>query len=152
MKKRLYRPRKYINGKQIDEARLIMERHLNRSLLSSELVHHKDGNPLNNELDNLEIVNRSEHKNRHPEIGKFTQFQKKFYIPADTLLELFKNYTMTEIAQKYRCSFTTIQRLIKEYDLRNKIICKICGKFAEHRRRQLCQKHYFKEWRQSRHK
>jgi len=43
------------------EHRLIMEKHLDRKLLSSELIHHKDGNKLNNKIDNIEITSQQEH-------------------------------------------------------------------------------------------
>ena len=44
--------------------RVLMERNsvkLNRD----DVVHHRDNNPLNNELDNLEIINEAEHARRH---------------------------------------------------------------------------------------
>lgn len=57
--------------KRIDKAkyrakhRLIMEKAIGRELRSDEIVHHKDGNKLNNALENLEIVTRAEHINIH---------------------------------------------------------------------------------------
>lgn len=39
----------------------LMEVHLNRYLGIDETVHHKDGNFLNNNLDNLEVIERREH-------------------------------------------------------------------------------------------
>lgn len=45
--------------------RYLMEQHLGRKLADDEEVHHKDGDPLNNELDNLEIKNGSEHRREH---------------------------------------------------------------------------------------
>ena len=44
------------------EHRYVMEQHLGRYLDPSEVVHHKDGNPRNNALDNLELfATQSEH-------------------------------------------------------------------------------------------
>lgn len=45
--------------------RIIAEQYLNRPLLESEVVHHKDGNPNNNNIENLEIMTRSEHAKLH---------------------------------------------------------------------------------------
>ena len=47
--------------------RLIMEDYLGRELLKTEDVHHKDGNPLNNEISNLEVIDRKEHLKQHAE-------------------------------------------------------------------------------------
>lgn len=43
----------------------LMEKKLGRKLLSNEQVHHKDGNPLKNELDNLELKLLGEHQKEH---------------------------------------------------------------------------------------
>jgi hypothetical protein len=54
-----------INGKLISEHRFVMEQHLGRELLSSEHVHHKDENPLNNSLSNLVVLSLPEHNREH---------------------------------------------------------------------------------------
>jgi hypothetical protein len=52
--------------KYILEHRLIMEQYLGRYLETSEIVHHKDHNPSNNTIDNLELVlDQSEHIRKH---------------------------------------------------------------------------------------
>ena len=45
--------------------RKVMEEKLGRKLTSNEIVHHIDGNKLNNNPNNLELTNRSEHINKH---------------------------------------------------------------------------------------
>lgn len=51
-----------IDGIYILEHRYVMEKHLGRYLDPSEVVHHKDGNPRNNNIDNLELfANQSNH-------------------------------------------------------------------------------------------
>lgn len=45
--------------------RAIMENHLGRMLARTELVHHKDRDPRNNEVDNLEVMSVLEHNVEH---------------------------------------------------------------------------------------
>ena len=55
-----------VNGKRMLSHRHIMEQHLGRHLEKSEVVHHRDGNPSNNMLDNLVLTkNQSEHVKSH---------------------------------------------------------------------------------------
>jgi len=52
------------NG-QVPLSHIVMERHIGRYLKDDELVHHKDEDPLNNSIANLEILSRSEHMRLH---------------------------------------------------------------------------------------
>ena len=59
-----------INGKRIDEHRLIFERFLGRKLRKGETIHHIDGDKSNNELDNLILFpTLSAHAKYHYEKG-----------------------------------------------------------------------------------
>ena len=65
-----YRPDRYKvvyneAGKRGREHRFIVERIINRPLLPTEVVHHIDGNPENNDPANLHIVSRGEHRKEH---------------------------------------------------------------------------------------
>ncbi len=55
----------YQNGKAVREHRAVMAAHLGRTLEPWELVHHKDGNTLNNAIENLEIKTWPEHNAIH---------------------------------------------------------------------------------------
>ncbi len=45
--------------------RLVMERYLGRKLKVYEVVHHKDRNKLNNNIDNLVLMTKKEHDKLH---------------------------------------------------------------------------------------
>lgn len=47
-----------------------MEDYLQRPLLKTEEVHHKDENPENNDISNLEVLNKNEHLKLHGEKNK----------------------------------------------------------------------------------
>ena len=58
------RPDGYLRDSKTDRYihRIVMEKHLNRKLLSEEHIHHIDGNNQNNEVCNLIVVSNSEHR------------------------------------------------------------------------------------------
>ena len=63
----VYRPN-HPNGSNVGyvkEHRLVMEKHIGRFLEPSEIVHHKDGDRLNNSIKNLELIDRSTHAKIH---------------------------------------------------------------------------------------
>lgn len=64
-----------VEGRDIKYHRYVMQKHLGRKLLSSELVHHKDHNKLNNNLENLEIMSSSEHMKHHWQERKQHQYE-----------------------------------------------------------------------------
>lgn len=65
------------NGKKIH--RLIMERHIGRKLLPTEIVHHINDNKFDNRIENLQIVSRSEHNKMHkPKINDGLTNKQRF--------------------------------------------------------------------------
>ena len=53
------------NPKIISYPRLLIEQKLGRQLKSDEDIHHIDGNPLNNDIANLEIIEHGKHQQLH---------------------------------------------------------------------------------------
>jgi hypothetical protein len=62
----------FINGVWILEHRFIVERFLNRKLTKEEIVHHIDGNKLNNNISNLFLFkSQKNHKSFENKVRQF---------------------------------------------------------------------------------
>ena len=61
------RLRAYIKDEKrvVSYPKYLMEQELGRKLLPGEEIHHKDGDPLNNEMGNLEVRMHGEHQAEH---------------------------------------------------------------------------------------
>ena len=49
----------------IRRSRRVMAEYLDRTIRSKEHIHHKDGNPFNDSIENLELLSCSEHMRKH---------------------------------------------------------------------------------------
>lgn len=90
-------PQAQANG-YMREHRLIMEKHLNRYLTANEHIHHKDGNKLNNNINNLELMTNTEHKHYEQSLQLFAKkilfSDDNQFIPPyrNDLLSRFKDF------------------------------------------------------------
>ena len=82
-----------IHGKPaiISEHRLIMALHLDRPLKHSEVIHHRDGNKLNNDISNLEITNHADHRRLDTKYYRLWQDALKRITELELELERFRN-------------------------------------------------------------
>jgi hypothetical protein len=65
MQKSKYKRIRLPDGTTKDEHRIVMERYLGRPLTSIEVIHHHNGNPRDNRLENLQILSREAHARYH---------------------------------------------------------------------------------------
>lgn len=96
-----------LNNKQVYLHRLLMEKKLKRKLTFNEVVHHINGNKLDNRMENLELLSRSEHMKHHANEPKFR---------AVILMTL----------RKYRIPF--FKNDPRSVHKKTKVICSYCGK------------------------
>lgn len=77
-----------VNGKHQYEHRVIVEQMLGRSLKSHEVVHHIDGNGLNNSPDNLQVMDRSAHSRLDANPRQFWNITPDTFEAARTLRKM----------------------------------------------------------------
>lgn len=90
----------------IMEHRLVMSKHIGRALRRGEVVHHVDGDRLNNSIENLKLHTSSTHHSiEHCQTSKFAEAMKILYEAG---------HPMTEIAKMFHVSYPTVRtRLLK---------------------------------------
>lgn len=106
-----------VNKLQVRVHRHLMEVHIGRKLTHKEIVHHKDEDIFNNAIENLEIVSRSDHKKKHPNIGEKTRFNQKYNFDVSKITELYQNMTLQQIADLYNCVIGTVHYFIKKHNI-----------------------------------
>ena len=80
----------------VSHYRTLVKRKIGRELFHNEVVHHIDGNPLNNDLSNLQVLDRSEHTRldtirKKPRCFICPQCNKYFYANEKKLHHIIRN-------------------------------------------------------------
>jgi len=95
------------------EHRIIMEKKLGRKLKKDEIVHHKDGNRMNNDISNLQVMTKSEHT-KHHQTGEKSKNAKLTWVRVQRIREYFKiGVLRSELAIMFSVNWTTIDYIIK---------------------------------------
>ena len=102
-----------INGKHIDEHRLVMEQYLKRKLNKNEIVHHKDGDKSNNNIDNLEVMSLSDHSRLH-QLGNHKSLDTKEKIKQNTE-KLWKDSNFDSIKKSVSAYDSTTGEFVKTF-------------------------------------
>lgn len=69
---------------------IVVENHIGRKLLENEVVHHIDGDKLNNNIENLDICSVSEHNNCHAKAEQIVfQLYKQGKVGYDKIKKLY---------------------------------------------------------------
>jgi len=96
-------------GKWMDEHRYVMEMVIGRPLRKDEVVHHKNGDPLDNRPENLMVTSHSQHRKIHYEIEKLGFMLLMDDVNEDFLMEMRKKYAPPSAA-------TTARPITLEWD------------------------------------
>jgi hypothetical protein len=83
-------------SKQVLEHRHVMAKHLGRPLLRTEVVHHIDGDGLNNDVSNLQIMSQRDHQRLH-----MMESGPRLYPIAEAIRLREDGWTTTAIAKRF---------------------------------------------------
>lgn len=100
----------YVNGRKDYEHRLVAEEMIGRPLADDEVVHHKDGNRLNNSRENLVVMKRQEHDNLKDGTRAYFHVNEDCEEAARLLLSL--GWSKAKVQRALRIHHSTLERWI----------------------------------------
>lgn len=83
--------------------------------IKKDIVNHKDGNPLNNNLNNLEYCNQS-HNMKHA--YKLGLAKSNYFGLEDEIAKHYKNgIGIKEVSKKFNVGYTSVKRILKDKNI-----------------------------------
>lgn len=109
-----YRVISRLGSSNLYEHRVVAEQKIGRPLASNEVVHHIDGNRLNNHPDNLQVMTQSEHTRLESRLRN----RRIYQISDDTIKAVHTLYQLgwnqSSIARALRCEPSTIKSILDD--------------------------------------
>lgn len=109
--------------------RVLIENKLKRYLEDWELVHHKDGNPSNNKLSNLELTDSKGHGWRHRTHERPSKKKLAKLVCEKSVRQVSKDLGVSNMTILTWCKELKIDRPPKNsFQKRSRRQCRVCGK------------------------
>ena len=91
-------------------------------------VNHRDGNPLNNVVDNLEWCTQSENVQHAHDFGLIPNIQNSLD-HNEIIKEYLNNKHTSQICEKFNISTTVLYGILKKHDIKRRTISEIQNKY-----------------------
>lgn len=99
---------------------IVAERKLGRLLREDELVHHKDGNKLNDAPSNLAVLAWHDHRKHHGVWSMNPRFRHDIDVERDILPLVHQGWKQKDIAVHLNCTVKTVRHRINAYSAAHK--------------------------------